>query len=139
MSFLYPWSKSTIYESKCWSENPSLQINCGGPWSKPNHPLGLGFLPHTDSILFIHIPSSSLIFEMLFLLLLLRVDSWKNFVFLSPALIQSSLDFWFYLISFLICHPSSSKFKATSISKFSLEGLTFWIFASLFSRSLILS
>lgn len=83
--------------------------------------------------------SSNLISCIQFLLHLIRVDKWKNLVFLSSSQSRSSFDFYFHFRSSLASYSSSSKDNEASSSKFSLVGSKFWIIAIFFSISLIIS
>lgn len=77
--------------------------------------------------------SSTLISCIQFLLHLIRVDKWKNLVFLLPSQSQSSFDFYFHFRSSLASHSSSFKGNKASSSN-SLVGSKYWIIA-IFSLS----
>lgn len=62
----------------------------------------------------IHIPSSVFGASTLFLLLRISVKVWKYVVFLSPNLIQSTLDFWSQIISSWISIRVNSFFSLSS-------------------------
>lgn len=86
----------------------------------------------------LHKPFSSFIALMLFLLLRMMVERWKNLEFLSPSLSQSSLDFWRQRASLLINHFDNSDCNEISIASFSWdEGLS-WTCLIFWSREFIL-
>lgn len=83
------------------------------------------FLISLESV--IQDPSSSQMASVLFLFLLIMVDRWKNLVFLSPSLSQSSLDFWRHRVSLLRCHSSSSDWRDDSKASVLTEGGFSWV------------
>ena len=86
----------------------------------------------------IHSPKSFFIESIEFLLLLMMVEKWKNFEFLSPSLSQTSLDFSFQSISFLRSHSFSSAWRWASFLQFSFVQSAFWISWILVSSTSIL-
>ena len=86
-----------------------------------------------------HWPSFDLIASMLICLLLMMVERWKNFVFLSRTFNHNSLDSCFYRISLLINHSNNSNCSVSSIMPFSSEGVFLWTSLMFLMRRLTLS
>lgn len=67
----------------------------------------------------LHEPSSVLITLILFLLLQMMVERWKDFEFLSPSFSQISLDFCRHKVSLRNSHSASSDWREVSRASFS--------------------
>lgn len=74
----------------------------------------------------IHVPFLGLIASMLFLLLRIMVERWKNLEFLSPSLSHSSLDFWRQRASLLINHSNNSNCNHILVASFFWDGGLSW-------------
>ena len=89
------------------------------------------------SLLDIQCPSSFLIKSMLFLLLLITVDKWKNLVFSFAKVCYFVLAFCLQRISSLFSHSYSSRHILASSFTFSGIGSFAWISFNLLQDSLI--
>lgn len=77
--------------------------------------------------------------SILFLLLLIMVERWKNFVFLSPSFSQSSRDFCVHMISLLNYHSDNFIWSSSSILPLFSKGGLFWTLVIFSIRRFILT